>query len=449
MIPPDAALIAYIPVAFLLMADRNAARGFSLAVILGLLLLPAEYKLHFRGVPDLDKDNVPLLGAALGTIVFHPRAFDRFSPGKSDLLLAGMCGALALASLTNGFGAYDAVSQSLNFILSFALLVFLARLHLATPAALRTFLLTLVFAACMCAPFALWEFRMSPQLHYEVYGYFQHVFAQHMRGGFFRPILFFYHALTLGRFFAFAAFLALLPMRRDLIAMFGWVGNFVWLLPFAGLLVSMSYGPWMLFMLLCGGYCLIERGVALHIAVPAAAAAWMAVSLLGLQPASVVVEGVSAINPERASSLEYRLDAIGEYRSVILTKPLFGWGAWQEGRIPGRATDSQMLIVLLQSGLAGAMLIYGWWFSLLAVLLRLYLLAKGTIFGQRVAAIATLCALAIAVSVVDAALDKHLVLLCAGAFGATAWLHVQDKLRTRGAAGLGPRETARPVSAEV
>jgi hypothetical protein len=107
-----------------------------------------------------------------------------------------------------------------------------------------------------------------------------------------------------------------------------------------------------------------------------------------------------------------------------------------------------MLIVLLQSGVAGAALVYAWWFSMLGVLLRLYFRAKGTVFGQRVAGLATLCALAIAVSVVDAALDKHLILLCAGAFGAATWLEVQQQ-GSRAGAGPDLRSAARPAPAEV
>ena len=57
---------------------------------------------------------------------------------------------------------------------------------------------------------------MSPQIHRTLYGYFQHVFVQFERGGYWRPVVCFNHALDLGRFFAFAAFLAALPMRKEL-----------------------------------------------------------------------------------------------------------------------------------------------------------------------------------------------------------------------------------------
>src|SRR5690606_15244549 len=88
MIPYWAALFGYIPVAMLLMMDRNPARGFSLAYLIGLMILPAGEAgvLNLPGVPDLSKENAPVIGILLGTILFRPQAFDKFRLTPFDLI---------------------------------------------------------------------------------------------------------------------------------------------------------------------------------------------------------------------------------------------------------------------------------------------------------------------------------------------------------------------------
>jgi len=324
MIPYWVALLGWIPISFVLMADRNSARGFSLAFLLGLMFLPAGVEIDIPSLPDLDKANVATVGILLGTIVFHPKLFDRFRLTSLDLIFLVIIQLTFVTSYVNGHGVYDGISRSIGFVLNFALPVLLARVHLGTPASLRTFLMTLVLLSVIYAPLAAWEFRMSPQFHTTVYGYFQHVFQQHFRGGFWRPIVFFYHALSLARFFAFAAFLAMLPLRRDLAAMFGPVGNFLFLAPLLGLVLSQSLGPYMLFGLLVSGYFLIRN---LHYSVvyivPAVAYLWVFFVYIGFEIGYGSVDTISTVTAERAQSLEYRLLAIREYKDIIFNQPLF------------------------------------------------------------------------------------------------------------------------------
>lgn len=46
----------------------------------------------------------------------------------------------------------------------------------------------------------LYEVRLSPQLHRIFYGYFPHSFAQQVRGGGFRPVVFLQHGLWVAFF---------------------------------------------------------------------------------------------------------------------------------------------------------------------------------------------------------------------------------------------------------
>lgn len=421
MIPYQAALVAWIAASAFLMLDQNRARGFSLAVLLGLLLLPEAREIELPGVPDIDKTNVTFIGILIGTVLFHPRSFDRFTLIAADFLFVGLLLAAFLSAYLTDNSLTYCISRTFTFFFGWVLPILLARIHIGTPNGVRTFLLWLIAAAVLCTPFAMWEFRMSPQTHTAIYGYFQHVFQQHFRGGFWRPIVCFSHALALGRFFAFAAFLALLPMRKDLVQLFGNIGNFIFLVPMAGLILSMSFGPYLLFGLLCTGYFAIQRIPAVAYIIPAAALIWLVVLFIGMQPGRGLVEDIATVNPERAASLQYRLDALQEYKSVILFRPLFGYGGWGGGRIEGRATDSQLLISMIDRGLVGTVFYLGWWFYGLYAAVRTMTHLRGRMGARRIAAIATLASLAIGIITIDAAFDVHLLVLLGASIAIHTW----------------------------
>jgi hypothetical protein len=413
VIPYQFALVTYVAVAALLMLDRNRARGLSLAFLGAMLFMPAQLKVDLPVVPNLEKDNVWIVGALLGTLLFHPNTLASFRFRPSDFLLLAVLPCTVLTSVLNDFGVYDGVSRSLDFLLNVGFLAFLVRLHIDSAAALRTFLLFLIGGAAIYAPLALFEFRMSPQLHNWTYGYFQHVFIQHMRGSLWRPIVFMPHALALGRLFAFTAFLALLPMRKDLEQRFGIVGRHLYLLPLLGLVLSISYGPYLLFALLCAGWYLLPRARWVALVIPAIAMLWLILVLLGMRPGYGIVDLVSLVNVERAQSLDYRLIALQEYRDIVVNRIWFGHGGWGHGRIAGRATDAQALVGLLERGVLGFGFYYAWWIAGLIAALQMMRKSAGTIFHGRALAIALLGAMSLAVVVIDAGFDPHFMVLTA------------------------------------
>lgn len=438
MIRYEIALLVFIPISALLMLDRNSARGFSLSYILALLLLPCSANpisesglgtIAMPGLPDLDKGNVVSIGVLIGTILFHPERFDRFRISALDFILFVTLQFIFLTSYVNGFGAYDGVSQCLKFSLNTILIIFLARIHIGTPSGLRMFLLCLTVASIFYVPFALWEFRFSPQFHTTIYGYFQHVFQQHMRGGFFRPIVAFSHGLVLARFFAFTAFLALFPMRRDLENLFGAYGRFLFLAPLLGLLVSMSLGPYMIFGLLCVGWFVVQRYRWAYFALPVLGFLWLGAAFVDLEIGFGDVSRFVGFSEDRAQSLEYRLAAIREYRDTIEARPFFGWGGWNAGRT-GRATDSLALIELLTYGFLGAGATFAWWFAALLQAHRVKDLAFGTVLGQRARACVLMCSIGLLVSVIDAALDTYTLIFMSALTSIYTWLSTNPQIPT-------------------
>ena len=86
--------------------------------------------------------------------------------------------------------------------------------YLGTARAHREIFKALLAAGLAYSVLMLFEVRMSPQLHKMVYGYFPHSFAQQVRWGGFRPVVFMNHGLTVA-FFAMTVFIAALALWRD------------------------------------------------------------------------------------------------------------------------------------------------------------------------------------------------------------------------------------------
>lgn len=436
MIPYELALMGWIPLSAMLMLDRNAARGFTLAMLLGMLLLPSG-RYTIVGLPDLDKSNVGALGVLVGTMIFHPDSILRFRPRLADLLLLVITAMIVATSISNQRDLYDGLSTARAFGFNFLLPVFLARVHISDPKGFAIFAFVLLVCASAYAIPALWEFRMSPQLHRTVYGFFPHQWLQFRRGAFFRPLVFFGHALPLGRFFAVTAFLALFPLR-DMLGRRVPYGRYLFVAPLIGLLASMSYGPYMVFIVCSAGYLLLRKYMKVLYALPVAATLWMVLIFAGAQPMYGIVDTIRSINPQRADSLQYRLDALDEYSVTIKNRPFLGHGGWASGRT-SRATDSTFLILGLSRGIISAALLFGWWLMAMHASLKVAQRYRGTPVSNLAFALALAIAMAFAVSMVDNAFDLYLALMASGMLG------LQKALEQGVPAPAGAVVTRRPV----
>jgi hypothetical protein len=438
MIPPEIALASWLVVGTFLMAGKDGAKGFSLNMLLALMVLPAGFELNLPFMPRLGRFDMAIFSAVAGTVLFHAHTLSRFRPRWFDGIIVVVLVMTVSTSVVNGHGFYDGIVNAFNDTMAFVISFFLFRIYLGTPKGFRTFLVVLVWCSVVYTPLALWEWRMSPQIHTTLYGYFQHSFLQHARWGFYRPVICFGHGLQLGRFFAFAAFLALFPLR-DVFRKQVTGGQWLFLVPMAGLALSMSFSPYMLFAGLCVMYVLMRRALWLGYVLPGVAAVYVFIVFMGYNPLYGMVDLFASVSVDRAESFRYRLDALNEYRVNILQQPILGWGGWGNGRITGRATDSVFLTRALSRGLVGAALLYSYYFIMLHVVLKTARLARGTPIANDVLSIAALLPFGIALCSVDSGLDLHVVMLGAGAIGLQQYLarvgplHQQMQVRKRAA----------------
>jgi hypothetical protein len=275
-----------------------------------------------------------------------------------------IAGPLAIA----GLSLYDGLSLSIN--LAIALIPFFLGMRLLSGRDDHRFLLRLLAISGVLYAFpVLFEFRMSPRLHIWTYGFFQHNWVQHIRGGGFRPIVFLEHGLAVGLFLATAALAAAGQVRaaaRD----------------------GRSKGPWIVANILIVFALLLSRNLAavalVMVFLPAVLflrvrnqmflAAMVAVIFLmfpflrgaGVVPTEMVTNVAAAINEPRAASMRFRFKHEDDLLDRAQQKLLFGWGGWGRNRLydpeTGRelsVTDGGWIIVIGTYGWVGYVAQFG------------------------------------------------------------------------------------------
>lgn len=344
-------------VVFWLFANRQPATALCCTVVGGYLLLPGNFSINLPAFPTLNKNSISALTALLAIMILvkGPR-LQALAPGmvlpgmmprsrSVRLLLLVMFLGTAGTVLTNGdvlryanrvlpaLQLYDAASVTGSTL--FALLPFLlARKFLAHPDAQRTLLVMIAAAGLLYSIPILYEVRMSPQLSRMFYGYFPHDWAQHIRGGGYRPVVFLSHGLWLA-IFVCAAFLAAMSLWRtgQKAERLRWMLAALWL--FLILIVSKGMGSLGIGIVI--GAMIVFLPVRLQILGAAVIAGVVLVYPTlrgaGIIPIDRIVDFAQGIDADRASSLSFRL----ENEDILLEKandrPLFGWGTWGRNRV--------------------------------------------------------------------------------------------------------------------
>ena len=371
MFNPVYVLFAWIVACALLFAVLKPARACTLAFIIGWLVMPMA-RLKLPGLPDLDKVSTTSLGVVIGTLLFRTDQFRGYKLGWGEVFVVFFASTSFYTSVDNGLGPYDGLASLLDKLLYYGVPYVCGRAYIRTREEFRESAQLVVTAAALYALPALYEWRMSPQLHPILYGFGQQSFNLSHRWGFFRPIVCFPANLALGGFFCWTALLALsMYLSGELRPFYRFPKSWLYLAPIGGLIISMSMGPWVLFLV---GAAAIHwwrksayRSVVLF--APLFAVVWMSARYTGFSDGKWLTEMAAEVSVQRAASLQYRIDAETMFieKAQAPGQEWFGWGAWGRNRIrdeQGRdivAIDGLWLILLTTYGLAGLIFFYMWW----------------------------------------------------------------------------------------
>lgn len=389
----------------------DAGRALIWTVLAGYLVLPPLTALDLPLVPDLDKVSIPNL-TALFCAAFLLKSKISFMPtgflGKILILfyvlspfgtvLTNEDPLIFEQASIQGMRIYDSVAAVTNQAIAL-LPFFLARRYLGTPEGMQLILKALIAAGLVYSVPMIIESQLSPQLNVWIYGFFQHDFFQTIRQGGYRPVVFLPHGLWVAFFALMCMLSATIMMRNTLPITLKAVMITAYL--FAMVLVSKSAGP---LVYAVGAVPLIlVASPRVQIAVAATLAVIvMTYPLLRgahLVPLDDILALANGLSPERAASLQFRIDNEEMLLARGQERPWFGWGGYGRsfmhdpvyGRIVNIA-DGAWIIVLGIYGWIGYLAEFGLTALPLFLLGREIFFQKNLAFSPYVAGLAVILA---------------------------------------------------------
>ncbi|MDB6176892.1 hypothetical protein PAF17_05150 [Paracoccus sp. Z330] len=350
------------------------------SILAGYLLLPAGMVLDLPGLPGLSKHSIPALFGYLYVTLLLGRRVRIMPESKAGRILVVMLLLSPfLTVLTNGdpifinsskvlpgLRPYDGASMLVGQV-GFLLIWALGREFLRDGAAVRQLISALVIAWLWYSLPMLYEVRMSPQLHIMIYGFFQHDFAQMMRQGGFRPIVFLEHGLWIAMLTSMSALLCVVLgreagpglSRRYYMAAAYLVVVLVLCKSVAALLYVLLLMPAMIFL---SGRRLGQIAMFMGVLI----LSYPIVRTLDIVPTEALIEMAGRVSEERAQSLKFRFDNEDALLAHAMERPLAGWGGWERSSIHDvttgetvSTTDGLWVIAMGYSGFIGFIAQFG------------------------------------------------------------------------------------------
>jgi len=347
------------PVIAIKVYQRKSIQEATLWVLFGgFMVLPAGTTIDLPLVPPLGKHSMPVLAAIIGCWFVKSKAIHYFR--AKGLLKILAISVLALPLITARLntdiviiGGHVLPALTLHDALS----AVINKLFLITPFFIgmqfyrrnedqRLIFKMLVVAGLYYSIPILYEIRMSPQLHTIFYGYFPHSFAQQVRDGGYRPVVFMGHGLWVAFFVAsvFTAATALWKINERInqfhprnICYFLLV-----ILILCKSMASLMYGVFTFVMIRKISYKMQFRAATL---LACLALLYPTLSIIKVFPHQQVAELASTyMGEERAQSLVYRFDNEQILLEHGRERFFFGWGGWGRNRVYDEETGKDLSV---------------------------------------------------------------------------------------------------------
>ena len=327
---------------FLMLPARWAC---AVTLIGGEMFLPVDFFIHLKGLPALEKDLSVSLGAILGCLLVKPRTLlgGARTGRRYVIFLLILVAGLFFTVQTNpepinvaghdvlpGLTGHDFTLMAARPLLYWWPAFFLGRKLFTKVEHLRVLFIVLTVGGLIYSLFILVELRLSPQFNMWVYGYRASSFAQSVRYGGYRPVVFMRHGLNVA-LFMFMSLLAATCLARARIRLLGLPVRVVVI--YLALILAAMHSAGVLFyaaVLIPSLLWMRSRSQArLATTIAAVVLLYPLLRLFDLIPVDSVVGFFSSLlGPERAESLSYRFMNEAELLARALQRPWFGWGGY-------------------------------------------------------------------------------------------------------------------------
>jgi len=195
----ELALFAWVPTVLLMFAVLPARRAVVMAFVGGWLFLPV-FGIDLKGIPPFSKVSASAYAVLLGAALFDWDRLLTFRPRWFDLPIFVWCFTPLASSISNQIGdyggVYDGLSACLSEIVLWGIPYFLGRVYFNDWESIKELAVGVFLGGLIYMPLCWAEMRFSPQFHKWVYGFHQHSFAQTIRSGGYRPMVFMQHGIA-------------------------------------------------------------------------------------------------------------------------------------------------------------------------------------------------------------------------------------------------------------
>jgi hypothetical protein len=376
-------LVLWIPLAIVLFMVMRPERAALITIFGGLLFLPELVFFKLPLLPPLDKQTIPYFAALIGFSVRTPRRVwhlprERWVTVITLIMIVGGIG----ITLTNGdalsYGVWrkieipgltikDGMYVSLSNVFRIALPFFLGTVVVREVSDLEDLFRFLTKAGLLYSFFALIEIRLSPQMHYWVYGFQQHEFAQTIRFGGYRPTVFMAHGLAVALFLFVSVLCATVLTRLGLRRVWRLKPRTATLILAVVLLLCKSTGAIVYVALsaplLLWGSVKMQQRIATLLAVVVLLYPSMRES--DVFPTSAVLSVSEVAGGEREASVAYRFKNEEMLLKKARQRPWFGWGQYDRNEVfdeygkRATVTDGEWIIALGIAGFTGFLSSFG------------------------------------------------------------------------------------------
>lgn len=368
-------IIGYVGVALAFFARWRRQLAVVAVLLVGVLFLPEiqssptmKAALRPLSVPLLEftKVNVIGYGLLLGWLLFDFGRGPRFRWRLADLPVTAMVLVPPVAILLSDGGFNEAFAEFRNLLMVWGVPYFIGRRYLGDAEGCRLAVTGWAIAGLVYMPLCLWEVRLSPQLHNQVYGFHQHDFVQSLRFGGFRPMVFMQHGLSVAVFMAGACLCLFWLWRSDALRRGRWTA----IRTNAPLLILAMAGTTVLCRSL-GALALGLAGLITLVVSPrinsrivlaaliAVAPMYVTARITGLWKGDDLVKFIrNELPTERSESLGFRLKTEETLIKLVEKRPLTGMGALKDPMptdTDGRTVvpDGMWIIWYYNAGLIG------------------------------------------------------------------------------------------------
>lgn len=432
-----AALLGYPVFAAALFWMLPARRALLACYLVGWLFLPMTGWM-IPGIPDYTKPSavtfVPLVCACL----FDSARVLRFRPSLLDLPILVWCLIPIATAASNGLGIYEGVSDCFDRTVEWGLPYLTGRIYFTEPGAVTDLALAIVVGGMIYMPLCLWEAKMSPRLHEQVYGFQQHDWIQTLRFEGWRPQVFMQHGLAVAMFMAMSTVVGVwLMWSRTASAIRGFP---LWAVV-AGLFVTTILcrsGLAAMCMVAGLGALAWMKYVRLRIALLVlvlASPMYIYARTAGNWSAEPLVAAARAVSVDRSQSLQARIDSEDILWEHARERRFLGWGRGrtrpqdEEGRDLG-IQDGYWIIAVGLNGLIGLTAFMGVILLPAVVMIRRLPAAAWTSATLGPAGVLSVVLALVMCDNVMNAMYNPIWILCAGAVAGTA-ISLRRNVRAR------------------